>query len=105
MLISGLLTEDGGNSESAILNRRCLGKDFFPIGTFDNNISPQHIHQRQRMSCRWDTVEVERGDIFGVIKHGPELLGVALKFSVGEVEPSEIGHFGDIVASKTGGHR
>jgi hypothetical protein len=39
-----------------------------------------------------------------VIKHRTELLGVSLEFGFGEVEPSEIGDFGDIVASETSGH-
>jgi hypothetical protein len=53
---------------------------------------------------RRNPVEVERRDIFGVIKHRTELLGVSLEFGFGEVEPSEIGDFGDIVASETSGH-
>ena len=57
------------------------------------------------MGCGRNTVKIERGDVFGMIEHGPKLFGVALKFGFGEVEPSEIGNFGDIIASEAGGHR
>jgi hypothetical protein len=55
------------------------------------------------VSRRRYPVEVERRDVFGVVKHCTELLGVSLEFGFGEIEPSEIGDFGDIVASETSG--
>jgi hypothetical protein len=39
-----------------------------------------------------------------VIKHRSELLGVALEFGFCEIQPSEIGNFGDVVAGETSGH-
>jgi hypothetical protein len=45
-LISGLLSENCGNPESAILNRRGLRKNFFTIDTFDDHVVAQHIHER-----------------------------------------------------------
>jgi hypothetical protein len=45
-LISGLLSENGGNPESAILNRRSLGKHLVTIDAFDHHVVAQHIHER-----------------------------------------------------------
>ena len=56
------------------------------------------------MCSRRNSVEIERRDVFGVVKHRTELLGVSLEFGLGEIEPSEIGDFGDIVVSETSGH-
>jgi hypothetical protein len=53
---------------------------------------------------RRNPVEVERRNVFGVLKNRTELLGVSLEFGFGEIEPSKIGDFGDIVASETSGH-
>jgi hypothetical protein len=46
VLISGLLTKDGGHPETAIFNRRRLRQDFFTIDAFDNYVIAQHIHKR-----------------------------------------------------------
>jgi hypothetical protein len=45
-LISGLLSKNGGNPESAVLNRRSLGKNFLTIDAFDDDVVAQHIHER-----------------------------------------------------------
>ena len=42
--------------------------------------------------------DVEGGDVGRVLEHGPELPGEALELGVGEVEPGQPGHMGNLVA-------
>ena len=52
-------------------------------------VGPEHVHQRQRMRGRRHAVEVERGDVGGVVEDRAELAGELLDLVVGEREAGQ----------------
>ena len=52
----------------------------------------------------FDVVEVKGLDIGGVVEHGGELVGEALKIRTGKVEAGKAGHVGHVVRGDALGH-
>jgi hypothetical protein len=101
---SGLLAEDRGHAEPTVLDRRSLAEHLVTVDTGGDDVRAQHVDERQGMRGRRDVVEIEGGDIIGMIEHRTELLGVAIEFGVGEEESGEVGDLGNIVTSEAFGH-